>query len=567
MNVITTKTEFLVMNVNYNKINFGKLISLAVAQINQFEPKLDTKGNIVATLPLRECADFLGYEATSDRYLKDSIDRLIKSGMKENLLTLTSTKDETEKHFLITGYKTSVKKDTIELFFNKDLMDKIFVNSLDDDRRFMNRYVIYDVTMFKDCSNADTLFLYEFFKLYVYKKEKYNQAFKTTVDELKKLLDINHKVVNAGKGKQKIKLESYKDYKTFKHFVLSPALKFINKHTDITVKIISEERREAQYTLNGVTKTIKEVDDIVFLIERKSDSKYSSSIAHEIAMETGNNLESVKEIIVKNTEILNKAGINVDKKQVAVLLKLCNDISLVKLSLWDATRIDAVNDIGAFAYSKIKTAKENKELKVLKTRLKESYDSSRKIKKKKPTKYKLDNIDSKDASLVELYNLYNDLIGNVTEKDVAMMKRAMTEFHNFQIKNAILYAVKFKNKKGEKINSFKYIATCLNKRIFWDRASYNNISDNTNKVIEISNPYEEDAFDFDKFRECGYELEEIESKVNKKSINFRSSSNAKETRHIGFKDSNVSGAEMIKRIEAKLGTGEIVDFDSIFRKK
>lgn len=501
MNAITIKTEFLVKNINYDKINFGKLISMALAQVNQYEPKLDSKGNIVSTVSLKECADFLGYEAQSDRYLKDSIDRLIKTGMKENLLTLIETKEETERHFLITGFKTSVKKDTVEIFFNKDLTEKIFVRSLDD-KKVINRYIIYDITMFRDCANADIMALYELFKLYSYKKEKFNQSYVTTVADLKKHLDITHTKVKAGKGKQKMKSESYKDYKEFKHSILSPAIKFINKYTDITVKILSEARQKSVYTLNGIEKSFTDVTDISFLIENKINSKYSN-VAYEIAMESGNDLESIKETISKNTIVLNNAGIEIDEKQVAVLLKLCNDISLVKLVLWEASRIDDVKDIGAFAYSRIKKAKEDNTLKVLKTGLKYSYSKTVKPTKKEKVDYKLDKIDSKDAALVELYNLYRSSTGHITAKDVDMIKRAMTEFYNFQIKNAINYAVTTKSKEGKKINSFKYIETCLQRRMFGDRVSYDATPEiKANKIIEINNSsYEDDndeSYDFSK---------------------------------------------------------------------
>ena len=61
----------------------------------------------------------------------------------------------------------------------------------------------------------------------------------------------------------------------------------------------------------------------------------------------------------------------------------------------------------------------------------------------------------------------------------------------------------------------------------------------------------------DKGYNLGYIQKIIESKSN----------NIKKIRHIGFKECNISGAEMKKRIEEQMGTGGIVDFDYIFGRK
>lgn len=53
----------------------------------------------------------------------------------------------------------------------------------------------------------------------------------------------------------------------------------------------------------------------------------------------------------------------------------------------------------------------------------------------------------------------------------------------------------------------------------------------------------------------------------KKNTKSKNSSNTEDRRVIGFKECNVSGAESKKRIEAQLGTNDIVDFDAIFRRK
>lgn len=74
----------------------------------------------------------------------------------------------------------------------------------------------------------------------------------------------------------------------------------------------------------------------------------------------------------------------------------------------------------------------------------------------------------------------------------------------------------------------------------------------------------------------GYIQSIIESGATRKSNKSKSSShvaksleknNCEDRRVIGFKESNVSGEESKKRIEAQLGTNSVVDFNAIFRNK
>ena len=70
----------------------------------------------------------------------------------------------------------------------------------------------------------------------------------------------------------------------------------------------------------------------------------------------------------------------------------------------------------------------------------------------------------------------------------------------------------------------------------------------------------------------GYIQKIIESGANGKPIKSKSSSNDKkesneDRRVIGFKECNISGKDIRKKLESQLGTGQIVDFDFIFRKK
>lgn len=70
MKKIVKKTEFLIKNVKFSKANFGKLISLALAELNQDDPVIDNKGNIVVSLSLQDCCNYINYNAKEARVLK-----------------------------------------------------------------------------------------------------------------------------------------------------------------------------------------------------------------------------------------------------------------------------------------------------------------------------------------------------------------------------------------------------------------------------------------------------------------------------------------------------------------
>lgn len=445
-------------------------------------------------------------------FWKKNIDRLIKSGIEDNLLTIKDTFDTTEKHFLITGFKTSTKKDRIDLFFNKDLKDNLFIKS-QETGKFVNRYVVYDIDMFKDCSNADVMKLYELFKLYSYKKEKLNESYQITFKELKSYLDMVDKSVSAGKGKRKIKNESYKDYNVFKKMILNPAIKYINDHTDIVVTILDEVRKKGEYELNGVKKEFVDVNTITFLIDNKTKVSSSLPVIHEISLEIGKSLESVNDMIVKTTQDLCNSGVKIEEAQVAVLYKVCKDIVLVKLVLWSTSREKNINDIGALAYRRIHDAVIKGNTKTLKASLQLEYTKVRDViaKKEKTKNITLDKADLGNKELVEVYDLAKKWTTRITKEDVHAMKLALMEYHVFQIKAAANYAINVKSKEGKFISSFKYIKKCLDKKMFGDRESYAYMEklkagelevsvDNQLSGVESFDTKNDEAFNFDTLR-------------------------------------------------------------------
>lgn len=469
MNKLIKKTESMIYGINYGKINFAKLVNLAIAQINHNKPKYDVNGNIVVEMNLEECGKYLKYKSKSISDVKRSLDRLIKDGMKNNLIE-SESKDEfgitTEGNFLITGFKTSTKTNKVTITFNSYFNSKILVkyNDLAKDEFISNRYIKYNMGMFDDCSNSDTLALYELFNLYSYKED---ELFVITLSELKKYLDIKHQNVNSGKGKRKIKNETYLDYKIFKRTILSPSLKYIREKTDIDVVITKEERRKYTYVLNGEEKTVSDVDKICFRIKKKlKDVSLYQDTFFDMAAEFGTSVEKISEAIKKATAIMREEnGIDIEEVQVVGLFKVCEDINLVRAALIDANSKSAIKNKGGYAYETILRVMQNNEEESYKKKIRAYYLAQKEKKDKKPV-YKLTKQDRSFKSLVEIYEFYLETTGYVSEEDVNKMTRCLIKYTPETIKRSILNSSRYLEKNNRVLNGFGYVEMMLENNAF-----------------------------------------------------------------------------------------------------
>ena len=294
MNTIVTKTEKMIGKIKSRKINFLNILNLSLANIDTNHPKKNDDGNIVVTLGLTECADFLGLEYSHKRNLKVVIDRILKDGISESILTLKNTEEESNVKVFLVGYKTSTKTDTIKLEINPYFLSYIATTYVKNDEMKFNRYIRYDFNMLRGCKSTYTVALYELLNLYSYKEGKH--LYDITFDALKEFLDITHRNVavkksnnqikpkaNGEKRKRKLTKETYMDYKEFKHSILSPALKYINENTDMSVSIVKEDRCKKTYSIDGEEKEVYSADKIYFKIVKKEEMKIKDGYLYATA--------------------------------------------------------------------------------------------------------------------------------------------------------------------------------------------------------------------------------------------------------------------------------------------
>lgn len=501
MNKIVTKTEDMITLIQYNKINFASVMTLALGQISHGAPEIDEAGDIVATLNLRECAEFLGYKTENLSDTKDVFSRLIKNGAKECWKTIENSKDRTAERILITSFDVSAKYNYIKISFNKTLMNNILVT-----KENKTRYITYDFSMFKNCSKADTLALYELFKLYSFKQ---SGVFDITFDNIKRFLNIEHRNVPTKKGKRKLTNETYMDYNLFKKKILSPSIKYINENTDLKITIIKENRKKHTYSVNNEEKVITTLDKIWFKIEEKKDFVKTSTVINDISVKVGASYSEIEEKVNFVTKTIGEYGIDVDFNQIAVLTRLCLDFKLVKYVLLEAYENEKIIDKGAFAYSRIIDLVENKETESYKTIMADRFENNNKNKEDYSlTKEQLANEDL--VNICELYKLYS---GRLVEQDVDGIIRCLSKHNTVKIIAAINALFPKMRKKGKTINSFKFIEYMLDKGTF---------------------------------------------------VNKNKKENQSNKRNISLKNSAKSGDEMIQALEEQLGSGKIVDFDKIF---
>lgn len=124
------------------------------------------------------------------------------------------------------------------------------------------------------------------------------------------------------------------------------------------------------------------------------------------------------------------------------------------------------------------------------------------------------------TSLVEYYYSISE---KVTEKDVVLIREAYEDYLPSQIKMA-MNVVYLKGKIPEEKQSLSMVLLVLRKNKFGSRETVT--FDNTNVDFPQEN-----------------------------------------RRVIGFKEANISGADIKKSIEAELGSNKVVDFDKLFRRK
>lgn len=469
MNTIVKKSKPMITSIIYGKINFVMLVNMAIAQINHSKPVFDSEGNIVVELSLTKCAEILGYSLEQQpRAIKKNIDRLLNNGLKENLITVLDNAQETEKRFLITGYKTSTKTDKITIFFNKYFASMILVNYTEKDGMYSvnNRFIKYDLNMFLGCSSANTLAIYELLNLYSYKKDS---VFSISYDDLRKYLDIKDSKVNAGRGKSRIKFESYLSYKNFKHDILTPAVEYINNNTDIKVTVVKEDKIKYTYELNKEKKVVSSVDKIYFKIDRKEEKKYNINPITDLASDMNLSIEeALQGVRYLQNYLKEKDGIYLEELQVINLYKISNqDATLVRCAVLDA-KYKSVDDIGAYAYTIIKKVIAEESIESYKTQIRKITKAVKDSKKRNKEKevFKLEGLNATSPSLVEVYEYYLDLTGMVSEEDVDRMSRCLISYNVASIKKAILNSYKILSKKGNDLKSFKYVETMLNKNVF-----------------------------------------------------------------------------------------------------
>lgn len=451
---IVKKTEYMVKELTYSHINFAMIVALALGRIEQDKILTSVEENIKVTLPLLECAEFLGYKNNNPKTSKDSISALIKKGIKETLVTVSDSNDELERKMLITEYKTSLKRNEIIIFFNKELLSRMYIKYKDENGDICkNRYIYYNLEMFRGCSNLYTYYLYELFKLYSYKKDTYDLTF----EELKSYLNIEHKNVEGNNELKNIKNKSYVDYKIFKRTILSPAIKYINENTDLNIDIIKEIKNKAKYIFNGKENEVVSLERIFFKISNKKNSPYKVGIMSELAKFYRESIEESELRIENLRRALKKEKINVSKNQIVVLILSCKDETLVKFVLLEGRDKKKVTNLGAYAYKKINMLLDNDEVEKYKKIMIEKYKNN----KKKIKKFELTEEMKKDEKLVRIYEVYKINKDSVTENDVKAMMDCLLKYSDERIISAINICFDEAVKKGITINSFNYVKKML----------------------------------------------------------------------------------------------------------
>ncbi|WP_066895985.1 replication initiation protein [Clostridium nigeriense] len=463
MDNIVKKTEYMIKELRYSHINFAMIVALALGKIEQNEILTSVEEDIKVSLPLLECAEFLGYKNNNPKTSKDSISALIKKGIKETLVTVYDSNDELERKILITEYKTSLKRNEIIIFFNKELLSRMYIKYKDENGNICsNRYIHYNLEMFRGCSNLYTYYLYELFKLYSYKKVTYDLTF----EQLKSYLNIEYKNVEGNNELKNTKNKSYVDYKIFKRTILSPAIKYINENTDLNIDIIKEIKNKRKYIFNGKENEVVSLERIFFKISNNKNSKYKVGIMSDLAKLYGESIEESELRIEKLREALKNEKVYVDKNQIVVLILSCKDETLVKLALLEGRDKKKVTNLGGYVYNRISELLENDEVDNYKKVMIEKYKNN--IKKIKNNKKKIKNKQfelteemRKDEKLVRIYEVYKINKGSVMENDVKAMMDCLLKYNYERIESAIHICFNEAINKGIIINSFNYIKKML----------------------------------------------------------------------------------------------------------
>ena len=179
--------------------------------------------------------------------------------------------------------------------------------------------------------------------------------------------------------------------------------------------------------------------------------------------------------------------------------------------------------------------------------------------------YEVINKDKNNLSLFAVSNVINEINNDKTNKK----KQAILDRYERHLKyngnnydkddrvDEVLTAL-VKYKKAPTIKDIKSARELV-------------INYSTNQIISKMNEIFSNTYNSTKGYNLGYIQKIIESGANGKPIKSKSSSNVKKEsnenrRVIGFKECNISGKDIRKELESQLGTGQIVDFDKIFRK-
>lgn len=457
MKTIIKKTEYMIEKIKYKKINFAILINLALGSIDHNKPKFDEDKNIIAEINMDDCAKILGYSCSNKSSMKRSIDRLLNNYVKENIISIKDSTSIEINESLIKRFKTSIKRNTITIYFNNVFTNDILIKYKDDNNEVnYNRYIKYNYDMFFQCKNAYTLALYELLKLYSYKK-----SYNITLKDLKKYLGIYCMEGDSEEKNEEATSISYLEYKDFKKTILSPAIKYINNNTDIEVSIIKEDKVKRKCVILGKEKVFWDAEKVNFEIKVTKESNYLEEFANDVGIE----IKKIRPFIKYAIDELIKFNIVVNEDEVISLFRLCKDMNLVIYSIIESASKKNTKTLIGRSYNTIERVLSNGEVEIYKKRMK-LYCKDIKKKQSKKQHSELVGEDSRNKVLVDIYEEYKFFAYIVTEDDIEKMKVCLIQYNNEKIKKYIRESGKMLLKSNKNLYGFGFVKKMLDNGVF-----------------------------------------------------------------------------------------------------